>query len=133
MRAHLSTMNQNQPTEAVALFLDHDVEKAQFAVKYLMAQLAVRPLRVSIFLQGSESDDADGMFDDVRTYLAQCRHTLRAIEPVGVMDEECLTAGRTVDACIAPLLQQYGRVVLLDEGTCRSPWTLDGEKVVVTS
>lgn len=126
-------MNQKEYAESVALFLDADVEKAQFAVKYLMAQLTVRPLRVSVFLQGAQKDDADGMFDSVRTYLAQCRHTLQAIEPVGTMDEETLTDGRSNEDCVAPLLEQYGKVVMLADGVCRSPWTLDGERVVVKS
>lgn len=133
-------MAQNQLVN-VALFLDHDLQKAQFALKYLAAQMAVRPVMVYAMLRngcdGAGKAVCKAIVEkvaEVKRYLQQAQHTFNAIQTAGKLYVEEIAEDVSVKECVDALflrLCEKGkdvRLFLLEDGKCHSPWTLEGEK-----
>ena len=134
-------MAQNQLVN-VALFLDHDLQKAQFAIKYLAAQMAVRPVMVYAMLRNG-CDSAGKVVcrafiekvAEVRRYLQQAQHTFNTIQTVGKLYIEEIAEDVNVKDCVDSLflrLCEKGKDVclfLLEDGITKNPWTLEGEKI----
>lgn len=128
----------------VVLFLDRDLEKAQFAMKYLASQIAIEPIVLHVFLRNGRDESGlkldrltVGKLAEIRQYLQQTQLTFKAIQAVGRMEWEEIAQDTPYETYVNELLQQQQaegvecpRLVLLENCTCHSPWTLEGERVV---
>ncbi len=99
----------------VALFLDRDLEKAQFALKYLAAQMAVRPVHVHAFLRNGRKENGNitdrkivAKLAEVRQYLQQTKLTFETIKITGSFCFEEISQVKPVEDCLAPLKQELG-------------------------
>lgn len=122
----------------VALFLDRNLNKAQYALKYLAAQMTVRPVHVYAFLRNGREENGNiadrktvAKLAEVRQYLQQSKLTFEAIQITGSFDFEEITQTKSTDECLEDLRQRYRsegkdpHIILLEDGICKSPWTLD--------
>lgn len=128
----------------VALFLDPDLQKTQFALKYMAAHMAIRPLSVHIFLRNGRREQGESVrssivaqSEAIARYLEESRLTLENIHAKGHFDVTEIAHSTPTSECIDKLISKIkaagkpAQLILMEDGICKSPWTMEGEKEIV--
>lgn len=128
----------------VALFLDQNLQKAQFAVKHLAAQLSVHPLIVHVFVRNGKNEQGRVVTPQtlkrlpaVWKYLRESQQTFEAILSKGRMEVQEILQHKPVQECIDNLVTQLkaagknATLFIMEDGICPSPWKLEGKSVDV--
>ncbi|MBQ0050142.1 MAG: hypothetical protein KBT12_07930 [Bacteroidales bacterium] len=131
-------------TEHVAFFVSDDIDHAGEAMKWLAGQLAVRDVRVHVFIRTGRNEYGTvvhrrtvSKLAEMRQYFVQTQHTFQAVGTVGSMEFIEVPHTYTDERCLELLrkrIRQGGEdkpeIILPHKGICRSPWTLEGERIV---
>lgn len=112
-------------------------------MKYLAAQMIIRPVFVHIFLRNGRNEQGEIVHRQtvakslaILKYLEETRQTFESIQPKGGFDVTEIAHLTPIKDCIDRLIQKLkkagktARLILMEDGVCHSPWTLEGEKSV---
>lgn len=131
-------------TEHVAFFVSDNIDHAGEAMKWLAGQLAVRDVRVHVFIRTGRNEYGTvvhrrtvSKLAEMRQYFVQTQHTFQAVDVVGTLEIIEVPHTYTDERCLELLRNRIRHggednpeIILPKDGICRSPWTLAGERIV---
>lgn len=128
-------MSYATPPLHIVFFAERDLEKLRFTMKYLAAQLVVKPLFVHVFLRNGRSIEGRVLarktvakLCEMKQFLEQTLHTFRTIGVVGSLSYELVAQDKPSDTCVADyraLLDASGqefRLMRLPNDRFDEPW-----------